>query len=61
MRREDLYLFPLTVGKKMVFGLQSVSMQTMLLCVNVIAQIKCLNLNMNLGCFNFTKGKLILK
>ena len=33
----------------------------MFLCVNVIAQIKCLDLKMNLGCSIFTKGELILK
>ena len=33
----------------------------MLLCVNVIAQIKCINLKIKLGCSIFTKGQLTLK
>ena len=33
----------------------------MLLCVNAKAQIKCLDLKMNLRCSIFTKRKLILK
>ena len=45
----------------MVFGIWSVFLQSMLLCVNMIAQIKFLDLKMNLGCSIFTKGKLILK
>ena len=44
----------------MVFGLQSVSPQPMLLCVNVIAQIKFIDLKMNLGCSIFIKGRSIL-
>ena len=45
----------------MVFGLRSVSPQPMLLCVNMIAQIKFIDLKMNLRCSIFTKGQLILK
>ena len=47
-----------TVGKKKVFGMRSVSLQPMILCVNVIAQIKCLDLKMNLGCSIFTKREI---
>ena len=41
--------------------MRSVTPQPIILCMNVIAQIKYLDLKINLGCSIFTIGKLILK
>ena len=45
----------------MVFGLRSVCLQSMLFCVNVLDQIKFLDLKMNLRCSIFTKEQMFLK